>query len=401
MEKPFFDDYDFLLFLFTLIILFIILVLLKKLKNNNKELNLLLNNIIEGVAVFENGKLIKANKQFLKIFGYEDFNEIYQKSYYDFIAQHDHNIIKRNLLNNSDSYEITFLKKNGEFIDGLAKGYNLEATYKRISTFIDISELKRTQNQLNELNLSLETKIKQEIEKNEQQQIILFQQSKLAEMGSMLNMIAHQWRQPLNNLSLNMNMLFLKIKKNKLDKDNLNKYKKEVKDQIDYLSNTIDVFQDFFKPQKEKEHFNIEDIVLNTNTLLSNQFNKKHIIFNFNYKNSIPYFGYKNELEQVLLNILNNSLDAFLECDVSVKKISIQLYIVTNQIVLKIEDNAGGIKDENINKIFDLYFSTKFEKNGTGLGLYICKTIISKHFKGDIYAKNINDGLETIIVFPK
>ena len=109
-------------------------------------------------------------------------------------------------MNNSDSYEITFLKKNGEFIDGLAKGYNLEATYKRISTFIDISELKRTQNELNELNLSLETKIKQEIEKNEQQQVILFQQSKLAEMGSMLNMIAHQWRQPLNNLSLNINV---------------------------------------------------------------------------------------------------------------------------------------------------------------------------------------------------
>lgn len=401
MKEQLFDDYDFLLFISTFIILLIILFLAKKLKTNNNELNLLLDNIIEGVAVFENGKLIKANSQFLKIFGYENFKEIEQKNYYDFIAPQDYKILRKSLLTNSNNYELSLMKKNGEIIDGLVKGYNIEGTYKRISTFIDVSELKRTQKELNELNLTLESKIKEEIEKNEQQQVILFQQSKLAEMGSMLNMIAHQWRQPLNNLSLNMNLLFLKIKKDKLDKNDINKYKKEVKGQIDYLSNTIDVFQDFFKPQKEKELFKLEDVVLNTHTLLKTQFNKKDIIFDFKHEDSFSFFGYKNELEQVLLNILNNSLDAFLDKNIELKKISIKLSSIANQIVIKIEDNAGGIDEEKINKIFDLYFSTKLEKNGTGLGLYICKTIITNHFNGDIQVKNRNDGLETIIAFPK
>ena len=388
-------------FLFILITTLFFVIFLKR---KNDELNEWLNSTIEGVSLFENGKLFKANNQLLKILGYDNFREIESKTYFDFISPKDHNIIKLKLKDNQDEpYELTFIKKDGTLIDGLVKGHNIKNTNKRISTIIDISELKNTQRKLAELNLNLEEKIKEELQKNHEQKVIMFQQAKLAEIGSMMNMIAHQWRQPLNNISLIVNTIIIKHKKDNLPAETLDNLKNNFKQQIDYLSNTIDDFQNFFKPKKDKEFFLLKEVILSTYNLMKPIFESNHIKFNFHSNESsiINYYGYKNELYQVILTIFNNSIEAFKENDISDKIVDVMIEEDERNLIIKIKDNAGGVKDELLEKIFDLYFSTKIKKNGTGLGLYISKTIITRHFKGKIKASNVNNGLEMIIVFPK
>lgn len=386
-------------FLFILITILFFVVFLKR---KNDELNEWLNSTIEGVALFENGKLFKANNQLLKILGYDNFKEIYNKSYSDFVATKDYHIIKQKLKNDQEPYELTFVKKDGTLIDGLVKGHNIKNSNKRISTIIDISELKNTQRKLAELNLNLEERIKEELQKNHEQKAIMFQQAKLAEMGSMMNMIAHQWRQPLNNISLIVNTIIIKHKKENLSTETLNNLKINFKQQIDYLSNTIDDFQNFFKPKKDKEFFVLKEVILSTYNLIKPIFESNRIKFNF-YSNisDVTYYGYKNELYQVILTIFNNSIDAFKENDYLNKTVDVTLEENEKNLIIKVKDNAGGIKDELLEKIFDLYFSTKTKKNGTGLGLYISKTIINRHFKGEIKASNVDNGLEIIITFPK
>ena len=229
----------------------------------------------------------------------------------------------------------------------------------------------------------------------------MFQQSKLAEMGLILNMIAHQWRQPLNHVSLIVNTIILKQKKQRLLPEELNSLKNDFQKQITYLSNTIDDFQNFFKPKKDKELFRIKDMVTTTYSLLKPLFDKNQIKLEIDIDSEITYFGYKNELSQVLLNILNNSKDALIENTMSNRLINISLIQSKNNLLIIIEDNAKGIKESILGNIFDPYFSTKNTKNGTGLGLYMSKIIINEHFKGNISANNRNDGLEIVIKIPK
>ena len=386
--------------IFIIILIFIVSFTII-LRQHNKELNEWLNSTIEGIAIFENGKLIKANKQLLKILGYENFDEIYEKSHYDFIVPWEHHILKDKLISNQEPYETTFIKKDGTKFDALVKGHQIEGKNIRISTIIDISELKNTQRKLKKLNVNLEHKIHEEIEKNKNQQSIMFQQSKLAEMGLILNMIAHQWRQPLNHVSLIVNTIILKQKKQRLLPEELNTLKNDFQKQITYLSNTIDDFQNFFKPKKDKELFRIKDMVTTTYSLLQPLFDKNQIKLDIDIDSEITYFGYKNELSQVLLSILNNSKDALIENTISNRLINISLIQSKNNLLIIIEDNAKGIKESILGNIFDPYFSTKNTKNGTGLGLYMSKIIINEHFKGNISANNRNDGLEIVIKIPK
>ena len=385
---------------FIVILLFIFLFMVM-LKRHNKELNEWLNSTIEGIAIFKDGKLVKANKQLLLILGYKNFNEIYGKTHFDFIVPWEHHIMKDRLPFNQEPYEMTFIKKDGTKFDALVKGHQMSNKNIRISTIIDISELKNTQRKLSKLNINLEQKIQEELEKNRNQQTIMFQQSKLAEMGMMLNMIAHQWRQPLNNISLIVNTIILKQRKEQLSPENLNKFKNEFQQQIIYLSNTIDDFKNFFKPKKDKEHFKLRDTILSTYSLIKPIFDKSQIQFNFNIDSQISYFGYKNEFSQVILNIINNSKDALIEKNIENKLINISVNQDRKNLIIIIQDNAKGVKETDLEKIFELYFSTKNSINGTGLGLYISKIIINEHFNGEIIAYNGIDGLEIIIKIPK
>ena len=249
----------------------------------------------------------------------------------------------------------------------------------------------------------LKQTIEKEVAKNRQQELLMLQQSRLAQMGEMISMIAHQWRQPLNNLSLISQTLAIKYKKGKLDDKVMLYFEKSSKKQINYMSDTIDEFKDFFKPELEKRIFNIYQSVENTLSILSPILAKNGIKIihddcnNCNSKDNCKGClteGYPNKLGQSLINIINNAKDALVENNIDDAFINIYYDSDEKYIKLYIEDNAGGIPEDIIERIFDPYFSTKSDKNGTGIGLYMSKIIIEEHMDGKITVCSI-DGVTT------
>jgi ABC-type amino acid transport substrate-binding protein/nitrogen-specific signal transduction histidine kinase len=254
-------------------------------------------------------------------------------------------------------------------------------------------------NKIKELNSSLNDRVKTEVEKNKHQQLMMLEQSRLAQMGEMISMIAHQWRQPLNILSMLNQSIILKYKKKKLDESTIDYFQSNSKKQIQYMSQTIDDFRDFFKPQKESREFYIHESVEKIIDMSVAIYNKLNIDIDFTYQDKFIINGYKNELGQVISNILNNAKDALSEKEQKNKYIKITLEKVDNNIIITICDNAGGIPNDILDKIFDPYFSTKENKNGTGLGLYMSKIIIQEHFNAQIKVSNDDKGAIFKIIF--
>ena len=243
------------------------------------------------------------------------------------------------------------------------------------------------------LNLSLEEKVDEEVEKNRQQQFILQEQSRHAQMGEMISMIAHQWRQPLNNLSLIIQGASLKYKLGKFDDTQMLKLSQDSKNQISQMSQTIDDFRYFFKPDKDAKEFSVNAVILHTLTLLKPALDQEDIVVETYLEEEILIKGFSNELGQVLITILNNAKDALVENNSAKKKrITILLKKDNDKAVISIEDNAGGIADDVIDQIYNPYFSTKEEKNGTGLGLYMSKSIIEGHSNGILSVENSSNG---------
>jgi len=245
-----------------------------------------------------------------------------------------------------------------------------------------------------ENEIRLQEMIKKEVEKNKNQQLMMLQQSRLAQMGEMIAMIAHQWRQPLNNLSLVNQLVISKYHKNKLDDKAIEYFSQNSKKQIMQMSSTIDDFRNFFKSQKDKEEFSLNNLIHKTLQMVETIYTNHNITIDFHAKKEYRCIGYPNELGQAILNITNNAKDALIEKDIADKYINVQLSDdeQNNLIILHIMDNAGGIPEDIIDKIFDPYFSTKTEKNGTGLGLYITKVIIQEHLDAKLTVENNKDG---------
>ncbi|AQW83991.1 PAS sensor-containing two-component system histidine kinase [Campylobacter pinnipediorum subsp. pinnipediorum] len=238
--------------------------------------------------------------------------------------------------------------------------------------------------ELRGLNENLQDIIKSEVAKNEEQTKIILTQSRLASMGEMIANIAHQWRQPLNELSITL----FKMSK---DKNKFNESYEKCKNIIKNMSNTIEDFRNFFSTSKAPEAFLISDALHDSIMMLQGTFEKKHINVSINTDFDTEVFGYKSKLTQVILNILNNAKDACIERDIKNKQIKIITSQEQDLAVISICDNAGGISDEIIDKIFEPYFTTKHSSQGTGIGLYMSKLIIDK-LKGVIIIKNKDNG---------
>jgi len=268
-----------------------------------------------------------------------------------------------------------------------------DSTSELIGFMFDISERKKLENELVELTTSLEKKVEEEVEKNRQQQFVLMHQSRYAQMGEMFSMIAHQWRQPLNNLSIIIQGAFLKYKVGRFNDELMLKLSHDSKNQIMQMSQTIDDFRDFFKPNRDPKVFIVNASILHAMTLLKPIFEQELIIVETQLEDNVSIKGFSNELEQALINILNNAKDALIENNSNKKKIiSIVLKKEKDNVVISVEDNAGGIADNIIDNVFEPYFSTKKEKDGTGLGLYMSKNIIEEHCHGRLSVENSSRG---------
>jgi len=228
-----------------------------------------------------------------------------------------------------------------------------------------------------------------EIEKQEKEEI-LYQQSKMAAMGEMLNNIAHQWRQPLSTISIAATGTKMQKELGLLADKDLYYALTTINNSVQYLSTTIEDFRDFFNPSNNKlSEFNINDSFNKTLNLVKPQFTAKNIQI-IQKIDDFVLSSIENELVQVLINILNNARDALLIKDAECKLIFIKAYIKNNITYIEIKDNAGGINKNIINRIFEPYFTTKHQSQGTGIGLYMSKEIVTKHLGGNILVYNEN-----------
>lgn len=248
------------------------------------------------------------------------------------------------------------------------------------------------------LAFALSYKMKILEEEKLQQQEFLTHQSKLASMGEMIGNIAHQWRQPLTHLSYIMMNLKTAFEKDRLTSDYFDKKSNEAKNQLEFMSHTIDDFRDFFKVSKEKELFSLKIAIDEVINLLSASLNSYKIEVKFEYENDIEVKSFRGELLQVIFNILNNAKDEFIRRETSNPLINIHLYAEKKNTLIEISDNAGGIKNEIIEKVFEPYFTTK--DKGLGIGLYMSKMIIDKNIGGKLDVSNIEEGALFSIKIP-
>ena len=247
---------------------------------------------------------------------------------------------------------------------------------------------------IKQLNETLEKKVKEEVEKNRRQDQQLIQQSRLAQMGEMISMIAHQWRQPLNAISMTSSNLQLKLILGDVDKEVFKKQITKINGFSQHLSKTIDDFRNFFKNNKVKTTTNLENIVFSTLSIVEVSLENKNIEVITKLDCQYEFQVYENEVKQLILNLIKNAEDILLDNKVKNPKIKIWNTCGTNSNnpTLYIKDNGGGIPKEIIGKIFDPYFSTKSKKDGTGLGLYMSKIIIEEHCHGKLSVYNEDDG---------
>jgi len=226
---------------------------------------------------------------------------------------------------------------------------------------------------------------------------VLKHQAKMATMGEMIGVISHQMKQPLNVLSLYCDDIKDAHKFGEIDDDFVKDFSKNTKEQIKFLNNTIDGFRNFFNPDKNKKLFSLKECVTQAINLIGTQIESNNIILNIDIKEEKVY-GVMTELEQVVLNLITNAKDAFEERKIENREVSISSAQSPTHTLLIIQDNAGGIDQKNIEKIFNPYYTTKEE--GTGTGLYMVNLVVKTSFNGDLKVENSNNGLKFVMALP-
>lgn len=265
--------------------------------------------------------------------------------------------------------------------------------YNTLKSLILLEEEKEISNQkIEQLNQSLASKVADEVSKNREKDQLMLQQSRLAQMGEMLSMIAHQWRQPLAAISAVSATMKLKANANNLESTDIQQKAQNISDYSQHLSRTIDDFRDFFRPNKKKQKTTFDDITSSVLGIMEVQLENMNIKLIKELNCHKSFFTYPSEIKQVILNLISNAKEAIEESHIENPFIKIKTYSEGTQFILEVSDNAGGIPKEIQNNIFDPYFSTKKAKNGTGLGLYMSKMIIEGHCEGELSFSSLDEG---------
>ena len=229
---------------------------------------------------------------------------------------------------------------------------------------------------------------------------IIEQQSRLAAMGEMIDAVAHQWKQPLNAISMMIDMLQDDFRTNDVNNEYIKDLDESVHLQIDHMVNTLNEFRNFLRPSTKNENFHINTVVQNIQILMKDELITQNIHLHLDIDQSIQIYGNKNEFKHLFINLINNSIDAFNEQHISGRNIYIRCFKNNKQIIIEVEDNAGGIPVNIINHIFKPNVTTKAEGKGTGIGLYMTSQIVAKN-SGSIIVQNTQKGTLFTIAFRK
>ena len=357
---------------------------------------------------------IYISKKWKQILGYENddinnhYSEIENRIHIDDLS----NVrakLEKCIRENKQIYESVHRvrTKNGKYIWVLDRANIIFNTMGKaircVGVTIDIRKQKEEEKKLQNINKYLEQKSKKYVKEIKNKDDLLIRQSKLASMGEMIGAIAHQWRQPLNVLSLSIMKLEQNFKLKKLDEKNFNEFTKISNYNINFMSDTIDDFRNFFRLDKEKNIFYPNKTIKEIKVMFSIQFEKENIDINIYEKDIFEIYGYENEFKQVILNILNNAKDSInkrKKLDIKKGKIDINIYRERNIGIISIKDNGEGIDKDIINRVFEPYFTTKFQSKGVGMGLYIAKQILENNMEGEISIDNIQGGTLVTIKHP-
>ena len=248
------------------------------------------------------------------------------------------------------------------------------------------------------LKHDLEIRIQDEVAKNRAKDYVLIQQSRLAAMGELIASMGHQWRQPLNSLSLLIQDVREALEFGEIDDQYIDRFTRESMLQIKDMSCTINDFRKFYKQNKEKIRFSVGDSIEDALSIFSSSLKNHEIQVEFEYRGPYIAYGYPNEYSQVVLNLFTNTRDAFVKNVIPNRKIHIIIDETDNEIIAEFIDNAGGIELDLLEKIFDPYFTTRH--HGTGLGLYMTKKIV-ENMDGTVLAENTGDGARFRLSVPK
>ena len=254
---------------------------------------------------------------------------------------------------------------------------------------------------LSKENILLNQQVKDAINQNREKDHLLYIQSRSAQMGEMVSMIAHQWRQPLNSISAAAIKLELKQELEELNNQDIKEVSRFIQAQSQDMSAIINDFMNFFKSESNKSLFLVESTIEDIRKIVLPQFKSRNIICKEKIEAGLTLFGHKKELVHILLNILTNSRDAFSEKSQNFNEITVDAKKIDNNVIIRICDNAGGIDESIIERVFDPYFTTKKQGKGTGIGLYMVKEMLSNDFSGTISVENFDSkGVCFTIVIP-
>jgi signal transduction histidine kinase len=251
--------------------------------------------------------------------------------------------------------------------------------------------------ELQELNSTLEIRIQEELAKNRDKDKQMIQQSRFAALGEMIGNIAHQWRQPLSAISSTASGTEVQMELGLASNDDIKKSLGDIKGYVEFLTQTIEDFRGFFKEDKNIVEFNICDVLQKSLSITSATYKDNSIeVIIDTQVNPLISLGMPSELSQVFLNVLNNARDATIENKVKEKYVHIHSEQTETDNIIYIQDNAGGIPEHIMEKIFDPYFTTKHQSQGTGIGLYMSKDIVEKNMNGKISVENITQTFDDI-----
>ncbi len=381
----------------------------RKIESLLEEQTAFFQNAVAGIIHLKGRTFVRSNEAWGKMLGYEP-SELEGKSsriiypneeeYEKLGAEAYSTMLKTGLY----MTEQTLQKKDGSLIIALLSGAYIDKNDTQKGSIwvgIDITQRKKTEDELVWINKTLEQTVENEITKRLEAEQIALQQSKMALMGEMIGAIAHQWRQPLNALGITIQDIKEAYKHGELDESYIEQSVATSMDRINFMSKTIDDFRSFFSPNKAKSQFLIGDAISGVVNIVSAQLKNNEITLEYKPSDELEFFGYKSELQQVLLNIISNAKDAIVENKSTVRRIEISTIAKNYELFITIEDSGGGISAHIIDRIYEPYYTTKEQGKGTGVGLYMSKQIVERHMNGELSCENGEYGAKFIIKLPK
>jgi len=378
----------------------------RQLEHTLAEQRAILGGVTVGIALLQDRRFVWVNRRMEELFGYTQAEITGKASTLIYAQDKSFEEVGANAYPQMETgqtfhHEYLLRRKDGSQFWGELTGNLIDHRHPELGaiwTIEDITPRKAAEDSLKTLNETLEQRVREEVARNRDKDHLLIQQSRLAAMGEMIHNIAHQWRQPLNALALLLANLRDAWQFGELNDAYLDREVEEGRRIINHMSTTIDDFRDFFRPDRQKTCFSAATALKETLALVESAFSNNQIEVITHIERDGKIFGFSNQYSQALLNILSNAKDVLKERQIANGRVTVHLTATAEEVLLAVDDNAGGIAPEVMDKIFDPYFTTR--EKGTGIGLYMTKMIVEKNLDGKILVQNTDQGAKFTLITP-